>query len=121
MSEAFILPRIEQALARAGHTHDFWRDVVPRLQDGRAQWWGGNGRGVVITEIQRLPQFDVLNYWLVAGELQACLDLQPEIDRWARLQGCRRAIATGRRGWLKILPQYGWRPYGIAFAKGLDQ
>jgi hypothetical protein len=119
-SQEFILPRLQKALARAGHTHDFERDVVPMLMDGRAQWWG-NDKSVVITEIQRFPNYSVLNYWLVAGELQSCLDLQPEIDRWARLQGCARAIGMGRQGFLRVLPRYGWMPYAIGMWKDLRQ
>jgi hypothetical protein len=118
--EEVILPKLERALRRAGDTHDFRRDVVPMLAQRRAQWWG-NEQAAIITELLSFPNYDVLNYWLVAGELDACLALQPEIDRWARMQGCRRAIATGRSGWLQVLPRYGWKPYAIAFAKDLRQ
>jgi hypothetical protein len=118
LSESFILPRLEAALARCGHTHDFRRDVVPMLMSGRAQWWQ-QGEGVVVTELQDFPNFKLINYWLVAGRLGDCLQLQDEIDRWARMQGCARAVATGRLGWVRVLPKYGWKPYGIAFAKDL--
>lgn len=118
--QEFIQPRLEEALARCGYTHDFQRDVVPMLLDGRAQWWS-HGDGVIITELQRFPNFNVVNYWLVAGRLGDCLELQPEIDRWAVAQGCARAIATGRYGWLRVLPRYGWKPYAFAFAKDLRQ
>jgi GNAT superfamily N-acetyltransferase len=118
MSEAFLLPRLERALACAGGTHDFKRDVVPMLLDGRAQWWG-LGEGAIVTELVRYPNFNAVNYWLVAGKLDDVLALQPEIERWARMQGCARAIGVGRPGWLRVLRKYGYRPLGTAFAKEL--
>jgi hypothetical protein len=108
--EEFFVPKFQQALAVAGGTHDFVRDVVPMLLDGRAQWWRKDD-GAIVTEMLRFPNFNVINYWLV--------ELQPEIERWARMQGCARAIAIGRPGWLRVLKRYGYRPWGTAFAKEL--
>lgn len=116
----FILPRLERALAYAGHTHDFARDVVPRLIDGRAQYWW-EGDGAIVTEIQRYPNFDVCHYWLVAGRLADTLALQPRIERWARTQGCARLTGIGRPGWARVLAKYGYKPWGTAFAKDLRQ
>jgi hypothetical protein len=116
----FILPRLERALAYAGHTHDFARDVVPRLMDGRAQYWY-EGDGAIVTEVLRYPNYNVCNYWLVAGVLEDTLALQPRIERWARMQGCARAVGIGRPGWARVLPKYGYRIWGSAFVKDLRQ
>jgi len=116
----YIEPLIEEALRRVGYTHDFERDIMPMLLEERAQWWCRD-QGVIITELVQFPNFKVCNYWLVAGCLEDCLELQPEINRWAVAQGCSRAIGMGRRGWLRVLPKYGWKPYGIGFAKDLRQ
>jgi hypothetical protein len=116
--EEFFVPKFQQALAYAGGTHDFARDVVPMLLDGRAQWWR-EGDGAIVTELRSFPNFNVINYWLVAGKLEDTLALQPQIERWARMQGCARAIGIGRPGWLRVLKRYGYRPWGTAFVKDL--
>lgn len=118
--EEFFVPKFQRALAVAGGTHDFVRDVVPMLLDGRAQWWRQDD-GAIITELLRFPNFNVINFWLVAGKLEDTLALQPEIERWARMQGCARAIGIGRPGWLRVLQKYGYRPWGTAFAKEFSQ
>jgi hypothetical protein len=116
--QAFLLPRFERALAYAGGTHDFVEHVVPMLLDGRAQYWD-EGDGAIITELLRYPNYNVINYWLVAGKLEDTLALQPRIERWARMQGCAKAIGIGRPGWLRVLKRYGYRPWGTAFVKDL--
>ena len=118
--EAFLLPRLERALAWGGCTHDFVRDVIPLLNSQRAQCWT-KGDGIIITEILNFPQNRAVNFWLVAGRLADVVALEPEIIRWARTQGCSRAIGIGRKGWLPALERIGYRAKGIAFEKGLTQ
>jgi hypothetical protein len=118
--EEFFVPKFQRALALGGGTHDFARDVVPMLLDGRAQWWR-EGDGAIVTELLQFPNFNVLNHWLAAGKLSDTLELVPQIERWARTQGCARAVGIGRPGWLRVLKKYGYKPWGAAFAKELTQ
>lgn len=118
--EAFLLPRLEKALAFGGYTHDFERDVVPLLVKQRAQCWT-KGDGIIITEILQFPQNRAVNFWLVAGRMADCIALEPDICRWARLQGCNRSIGIGRKGWIPSLEKLGYRAKGIAFEKALTQ
>jgi hypothetical protein len=102
--QSFLQPRLEAALLRAGSTHDWVRDVVPRLCDGRAQWHSTqDGRGAIVTELLDYPNYRVVNYWLGAGELAACRSLVPGIEAWARGEGCVRAIGLGRPAWRRVL------------------
>lgn len=117
--EAFLKPRFERALARAGHTHD-WLDVVPRLLDGRAQYWGSeDGRGAIVTELLVYPKLKAVSYWLAAGELQSCLALVPTIEDWARAEGCTRALGQGRPGFARLLGPSGVTVAGYSFRKEL--
>lgn len=118
--EAFLLPRLQKALAFGGYTHDFQRDVVPLLVNQRAQCWT-KGDGIIITEVLNFPNHKAVNFWLVAGRLDDTVALEPEIIRWARTQGCARAIGIGRKGWIPALTKIGYRAKGIAFEKGLTQ
>lgn len=118
MNQDLIRLQLQEALVRAGGTHDLDRHIVPALRSGQAQWWEKGG-GAIITEVRDYPNFSVVNYWLVAGDMRDCLALQPEIDQWARSQGATRAVAMGRRGWERILPEHGWKIIGTAFGRDL--
>jgi hypothetical protein len=117
--EAYLLPRLRRALVYAGGTHD-WEDVAARIGDGRAQYWqSDNGRGCLVTEILAFPNLTTINYWLAAGELDACLSLVPAVEAWARSQGVRRATGAGRPGFARILGPDGVTVHGVAFRKEL--
>ena len=113
--DAAMKRKLEQALCHAGNTHTL-ADIAALLAKGHAQWWC-NGDGAVITEIFDHPQIRVVNYWLVAGKLGACLDLQAPIDAWAAGLGCVGATASGRRQWTPVLQRHGWEPHAVQFHK----
>jgi len=107
--------RFERALRWGGPTHRV-SDVVQLIEEHQAQLWA-RGDGVIITEVQTFPLLKAVNYWLVAGALRDCLELQAEIDDWARGEGCELATATGRRGWGRAAA--GWQHCGYAYRKPL--
>jgi hypothetical protein len=111
--------RFEKALAQGGGTHAI-SDVLDRIGEGKAVCWT-NGDSVVVTEVIVSPRLRCLNYWIVAGNLFECADLQPAIDEWGVEQGCSMATATGRMGWLRLSKTMGgdWKPAGIKFTKEL--
>lgn len=115
--------RFEKALARAGNTHSV-ADVMDKVRANRAQCWN-NGDSTVITEVLVYPRLKACNYWIIAGSLADCVDLQPEINAWAIENGCTVATATGRMGWLHVTRTMplgaGWLPRGIQFFKSLTK
>jgi len=119
-AEARVVDCLERALALAGGTHDFQSDVVPRLLDGRAQYWQ-RGAAAIVTEIHHYPRCRDVNYWLVGGRLADALALVPEIEAWARTQGATRAVAFGRKGWAPVLGRLGWQVAGTGYRKQLVQ
>ena len=112
--------RFEKALAQGGGTHAL-NDVLDRVRENRACCWT-NGDSVVVTEILVFPRLRAVNYWIIAGKLQECAALQPDIDAWAISEGCSVATATGRMGWLRLSETplgAGWKPAGVKFTKSL--
>lgn len=117
--EAWLRPKIEEALWRGGATHSF-ADVVTRVGERRAQWWQSpDERAVIITELHDYPRLRAVNYWLVAGDLEQCAILVPKIEAWAIGEGCARAIGQGRGGFVRMAESLGARPVGVAFVKEL--
>jgi len=113
--------RFEKALAHGGGTHSI-ADVLDRIGEGKACCWT-NGDSVVVTEVLIFPRLRAVNYWLIAGKLHECAELQPDIDAWAISEGCSTATATGRMGWLHVTRTMplgaGWIPRGIKFVREL--
>jgi hypothetical protein len=99
--------RLEKALAYGG-THDL-ADLAAMVHKGEAQWWG-DGDGMIVTEIHTYPKLKALSYWLIAGELGACLSMEDEINAWGIEQGCTVAVSTGRKGWVRAAAKTGWKP-----------
>jgi len=110
--------RLERALEFGGSTHTVG-DVVDLVKAGRAQFWN-NGDGTVVTELYEFPRLRTVHFWLVAGNLEACLALQPNIEGWARDKGCSQATAVGRHGWEPVLTHAGWHVGGVRFVKDLE-
>lgn len=118
MNEDALKARLDKALEFGGRTHTM-ADLVMLLRRGEAQWFG-NGSACVVAEVLTYPQAKMLNFWLVAGELQACLALQDEVDEFGLREGCTRAVATGRCGWLPALTARGWKLSAYRYTRALS-
>lgn len=112
-----LIRRIKKALSKGGDTHT-WEDVYAGLQEGKYQFFQKGG-GVCITQVHQAPQVRYLHYFIVAGDMQDCLDLQPEIEAFAKAQGCKYVTSSGRMGWRKVLPNYGWKETHVVYQKEL--
>ena len=109
--------RLQEALDRAGPTHTL-EDLTELLKAGKAQWHC-NGDGCIVTEIENFPLVKAVRFWLIAGDLDACAELAPSVEKWAIREGCRLGLATGRPGWAKVVPALGWKSYGMQWQKTL--
>lgn len=103
MSLRRFFHQIEEA---TGGDADF-HDVLEAIRQGEARAWI-NRDGLVITQIEEGVSGRGLRYWIAAGTLEDCLALLPDIEEWAERHGCTYAAMTGRKGWARILPNYGW-------------
>ena len=99
---------IEDALVYTGGSHTF-EDVVRLVEEGKMQYWP-SANSVVITEILNYPQERLLNFFLVGGGNLAEIEtMHDPLMEWGRLQGCTKAVMTGRAGWQRtFLTREGW-------------
>jgi hypothetical protein len=96
---------LEAALKRHGKTHEkhHVRDMV---MAGKCQLWP-YPNAAIVTEIVVFPTgMKELRGWLSGGDLDEVLNALPEIEAWAKSMGCVRAAYTGRKGWIKAMPDY---------------
>ena len=100
-------PWIEDALEYCNGTHSY-EDVVQSISEGRMQLWPAPS-GCMVTEIVIYPRKKVLNIFLAGGELDQLLDMNSDMNAWAKQQGCTGGTLTGRVGWKKVLEPMGWK------------
>lgn len=97
---------VQEALAYGGCTHSV-DDVLQMIEGGQAQFWPGK-MSVVVTELIDYPRLRALRVWLVAGNADEIVSLEPEVTEFARKNGCvRLEMGGGRPGWERALK--GWR------------
>lgn len=108
----------DKALERAGtHTR---QDIAEGIRDGRYLYLGDD-RCAVVLEIVQYPQCRKLHVFLAAGDLDRILDVHlPQMIDIARDYGCVSITNISRKGFLKRLPAYGFKPRSIAFEMELD-
>jgi hypothetical protein len=110
--------RLQRALECGGPTHRL-SDVIDRVKDSKAQFWEHQD-AVIISEVNEFPLLKALNFWLISGDLQDVIALEPKVCAWGREQGCTIATATGRRGWGRVGHHLGWREWWPNFIKPLE-
>lgn len=99
--------RLMRALEVAGKTHGP-EDVARAVSEGRMQAWSA-GDSLVVTEVLAFPKAKGLNVFLAVGNLDEVMSLQPAIEAFGREHGCTVMRMEGRRGWARVLPDYGWK------------
>lgn len=91
-------------------------DVKGAILAGRA-WIFPTPNAVAIVRIHEFPQARVLEFWLLLGDMQELLYLEPILAAWGRDNGCTRAVGHGRRGWGRVLARRGYRPLHETFER----
>ena len=99
-------PWLEAALKHSGGTHVF-DDIVAGIRKGTMQLWP-TPRGCLLTEKVCYPRKKVLNIFLGGGDLDQILDMNDDVIKFAKLEGCTALTMTGRKGWVKPLLKDGW-------------
>ncbi len=81
----------------------------------RAQLWCGEGCAGV-TEITADDRLHIL---LAGGSLDGLLAMRPDVEAFARAMGCRAVFLSGRLGWRRIFPRFGYAFDGEDMVKEL--
>lgn len=106
---------IQSALNKGENTHSFV-DVVDGVMSGNMQLWSGEN-GCAVTEIVVYPNKKVLHVFLAGGKLEQITDMMDSAVEWGKAQGCDGMTLSGRKGWVKVLKDYGWEQQQVVLAK----
>jgi hypothetical protein len=104
------LSQVERAVAYQD-THTLG-DVAREIIDGKAQHWRGE-KSEIVTEIKSFPLMKVCRVWLAGGDMDELVNVMlPDVEAWAKDNGCARVEIVGRKGWKRALPEYR-EPYAV--------
>lgn len=107
---------IEAAL-EYNNTHVF-DDVAAGVLTGRYQLWEMDS-GCMVTEIVTYPRRKVVNVFLGGGDLAETMAMHDRLEAWAHEIGAQSLTVSGRHGWARILPKYGWEKQHMTMEKRL--
>lgn len=110
-------PYLDAALEYTKGTHsinNIWDGVVK----GDFQFWPGE-KSAIITEIQLYPNKRVLHVFLAGGDLDELLEMEKSVEVYAKTIGCNSMSISGRRGWVRIFENDGWKEVCTTIAKEL--
>jgi hypothetical protein len=119
LTEQQLRQRLQRALDIAGNTHDV-SDVVDAIKAGRMQAFSGPD-AFVVTETVSAPRKRYLNVFLAVGDLDEVMFLQPQLEAFGKEHGCEFIIMHGRKGWSRVLPNFGWQEAGVTYALPLQE
>lgn len=110
-SDAVHHDNLRRALAHQD-THSL-ESVLGAVERGAAQAWCGE-RSTIITEILDLPLKRVCRIWLAGGDMHELVnEMLPNVEAWAKDNGCARVEIIGRAGWKRVLPEYNEPPQTV--------
>lgn len=101
------IPWLQAALDAGGNTHTI-EDLFRSISVGRMQFWPAP-RGCAVTEIVVYPRRKTLHIFLAGGEMDQIVDMDGSAAEFARANGCDGMSICGRRGWVRVLKDNGWK------------
>ena len=87
-------------------------DILRGLLTGEFVLWPG-ANSAVVTEISEQPRMKVLSMVICGGELEELIEMEKDLETYARLKGCKMMRGEGRPGWGRAMP--GYEPGGTAY------
>jgi hypothetical protein len=109
---------IIRALAYTGGSHTI-DDVWDLINKGDLQLWCGP-HSVIVSEIQKYPQYQCLHFFLAAGRLDELEAMYPVVLEWGKQEhGVTRASLAGRPGWARsfLTKKNGWTASHLVLTK----
>lgn len=91
--------------------------LIDGIYHGRAQLWlvkRDAPVAAIVTEILTYPSVRYCHVMIVSGGGNAKEWHRPvieQIEGWAKRQGCDKVEMYGRKGWLRLLPEYRIKQY----------
>ena len=97
---------INSAIPYTNGTHTL-DDVCLAILSGKLKLWTALG-ACIVSEFVQYPRKRFLHYFLIAGDLNEIIAMQPDIIEFARKNNCDAISGLGRPGWEKITKRLGW-------------
>lgn len=102
-----MLPYIQRALDHNDGAYTL-NDVVNQCIANTLTYVSFDG-GFYVVQVNEFPQCRKLHVFLAGGSMDAVLNNQPLLVEIAKYNRCSHITMTGRLGWAKVLPKYGWK------------
>lgn len=122
MAESALRKLFDRAILIGGSTHTI-DDIEAGIAAGFFQFWEADDC-CAVTEIVPYPRAKKLHIFLAAGNfLSICEKLLPQARKFAEENGCVSMTTIARKGFVRRIPAYGFKPKYIAFEldlKGTD-
>lgn len=99
-------------------SHHTIESIEATLQTGQAQLLEAGGCCFIV-EVQDYPQARACQVMWTAGTLDAIERSLPDLDAWAKLQGCTEILEEGHPGWGRVLKRHGWEKWSVTMRKPL--
>jgi hypothetical protein len=112
-------PQIVEALRHGGETHGI-EDIMAGLFAGHYDLFF-NRQGAAIFELTKYPRYSIYHAFIVVGDMDAAMSLHPLALARARELGAKKMTMTGRLGWQKVLPRYGWKPWMLTMERSVSE
>lgn len=94
-----------------------WPDLIEQLESNRAQLWLTVTNGPVAAMVTRMDG-NTLEVWLAGGAvLQGSVPYLETAIAAAQANGATNGRIIGRKGWARVLRDYGWRADGDELVK----
>lgn len=121
-----IWPRIEGLVDKAFAAFDMPIpvDIREQMRRGTRLLWVAVDTeakivGISLTQLFEMRSGKVCKILESAGsQMSECLELMPQIEQYAKREGCSRVIVEGRPGWARMLPDY--RTIGVTLEKRIE-
>ncbi len=114
MAESTLRKLFDKAIVSGGRTHTI-DDIEAGIALGIYQFWDADDC-CAVTELVRYPRVNKLHIFIAAGNFNSiCEKLLPQAKAFAEKNGCVSMTTIARKGFLRRIPQYGFKPKYVAF------
>lgn len=109
-------------LLEAAAAHDGLQtadDALEAVQDDEAQLWAGE-KSVMVTRVTDYSQSRLATIWLAGGDMDELVEtMLPQVETWAKENGCDGIALAGRKGWQRVLASRGFETKAYMMRKPL--
>lgn len=94
-------------------------DALRAVQNDEAQLWAGE-KSVMVTRVTDYSQSRLASIWLAGGDMTELVEtMLPQVETWAKANGCDGIALAGRKGWQRVLGARGFTTQAYVMRKPL--